>query len=115
MSRPIVSRLINHAEVSGRKSTRDAIGSALGSEPRSCDAILAGGKPTLRGSALSAKMVAHRLEEIADEAEAAALESARQAERSRQIGDNARAAALLALRGGAAVASQGQNGVNDRL
>jgi hypothetical protein len=81
----------------------------------SCDAILAGGEPTLRGSALSAKVVAHRLEAIADEAEAAALESARQAERWRQIGNNARAAALLALRGGAAVASHRQNGVSDPL
>jgi hypothetical protein len=115
VSRPVVSRLINHAEVPGRKVVRDAIGTALGWELGSCDAILAGGEPTLRGSALSAKVVAQRLEAIADEAEAAALESARQAERWRQIGDNARAAALLALRGGAAVASQGQNGVSDRL
>ena len=45
VSRPIVSRLINHAEVPGRKSTRDAIGTALGWEPGSCDAILAGGEP----------------------------------------------------------------------
>jgi hypothetical protein len=105
VSRPVVSRLINHAEVPGRKNVRDAIGTALGWEPGSCDAILAGGKPTLRPSALTAKVVAHRLEAIAAEAEAAALESARQAERWRQIGENARAAALLALRGGTDVAS----------
>ena len=114
VSRPVVSRLINHAEIPGRKVVRDAIGTALGWEPGSCDAILAGGEPTLRGSALSAKVVAHRLEAIAEEAEAAALESARQAERWQQIGSNARAAALLALRGGAAVASHGQNSVRDR-
>jgi transcriptional regulator with XRE-family HTH domain len=90
VSRPVMSRLINHAEVPGRKAVRDAIGTALGWELGSCDAILACGEPTLRGSALSAKVVAHRLEAIADEAEAAALESARQAERWRQIGDSAR-------------------------
>ena len=101
VSRPVVSRLINHADVPGRRGVRDGIGAALGWEPGSCDAILAGGEPTLRGSAVSAKVVATRLEAIAAEAEAAALESVRQAERWRQIGDSARAAALLALRGGA--------------
>ena len=110
VSRPLVSRLINHAEVPGRKAAatdRDRARMELGKPARP-----GGGQPTLRGSALSAKVVAHRLEAIADEAEAAALESARQAERWRQIGNNARAAALLALRGGAAVASHRQNGVS---
>ena len=45
VSRPVLSRLINHGEVPSRQSTRDAIGAALGWGPGSCDAILAGGEP----------------------------------------------------------------------
>ena len=113
VSRPVVSRLINHAEVPGRKAVRDAIGAALGWERGSCDAVLAGGDPTLRSSAQSAKVVAHRLEVIAAEAEAAGEESSRQAERWRLIGENARAAALLALRGGAVSAAGADIGAPD--
>jgi transcriptional regulator with XRE-family HTH domain len=101
VSRPLVSRLINHAQVPARKSTRDAIAAALGWEPGTCEMILAGGEARLRSSAMSANVVAQRLQVIAAEADAAAEESQRQAERFRSIGENARAAALLALRGGA--------------
>ena len=100
VSRPQVSRLINHGEVPSKQSTRDAIGAALGWAAGSCDAVLNGGEPTLCGSAQSALIVAERLRAIAAEAQAAAEESDRQAQRWRSIGDNALAAALLALRGG---------------
>lgn len=100
VSRPVLSRLINHGEVPSRQSTRDAIGAALGWEAGSCDAVLNGGEPTLCGSAQAAQIVAERLRAIAAEAQVAADESDRQAQRWRSIGENALAAALLALRGG---------------
>jgi transcriptional regulator with XRE-family HTH domain len=69
VSRPIVSRLINHAAVPGRKSTRDAIGTALGWEPGSCDAILAGGEPVDGAHAfLVTKAAAQRLGARIDQA-----------------------------------------------
>jgi hypothetical protein len=60
VSRPVIPGLNNHAEVPGQKHVRGAIGTALGWEPGSCDAVLAGGEPTLRRSALSAKVAARR-------------------------------------------------------
>jgi DNA-binding transcriptional regulator LsrR (DeoR family) len=53
VSRPVVSRLVNQAEVPSRRSTRDAIGAAIGWEPGSCDAVLAGADPTESGTHLS--------------------------------------------------------------
>ncbi|MDO3240968.1 LacI family DNA-binding transcriptional regulator [Mycobacteroides abscessus subsp. abscessus] len=103
VSRPVVSRLINHAEVPANRSVRDALGAALGWEPGSCDAVLAGGEPTLRATARASLLLAERLREIAAEADAAAADSDQLAKRWREIGDSARAAAELALRGGGAI------------
>ncbi|GAB4916770.1 hypothetical protein MAHJHV34_47870 [Mycobacterium avium subsp. hominissuis] len=108
VSRPVVSRLINHAEVPARKAIRDAIGAALGWQPGSCEVILAGGEARVRSSALSASLLAQRLEAIAAEADTAAAEAVRQAEKFRSIGENARAAAQLALRGGTEWETPGQ-------
>jgi transcriptional regulator with XRE-family HTH domain len=91
--RPVVSKLINHAEVPGRQSVRDAIGAALGWEAGSCDAILAGGAPTFLPSAQWALVVAERLQVIAEEAESAAADNEQQALRWRQIAEQAQAAA----------------------
>jgi transcriptional regulator with XRE-family HTH domain len=112
VSRPVVSRLINHGEVPGSRKVRDALGAALGWEPGSCDAVLADGAPTLRVSARASLLLAQRLREIAAEADAAAADSDHQAQRWREIGESARAAARLALRGGGAipVCGTGQEG-----
>lgn len=103
VSRPVVSRLINHAEVPANRSVRDALGAALGWEPGSCDAVLAGAEPTLRATARASLLLAERLREIAADADAAAADSDQQAQRWREIGKSARAAAELALRGGGAI------------
>jgi transcriptional regulator with XRE-family HTH domain len=112
VSRPVVSRLINHGEVPGSRKVRDALGAALGWEPGSCDAVLSGAAPTLRVSARASLLLAQRLREIAAEADAAAADSDHQAQRWREIGESARAAARLALRGGGAipVCGTGQEG-----
>ncbi|GAB5901235.1 helix-turn-helix domain-containing protein [Mycolicibacterium mageritense] len=93
VARPIVSRLINHGEVPGRPAVRDAIGAALGWESGSCDAILAGGTPTLLASAQWAMVVAERLQVIAEEAEGAAADNEQQAQRWRDIAEQAQVAA----------------------
>ncbi|KWX20464.1 hypothetical protein AFM11_30270 [Mycolicibacterium wolinskyi] len=103
VSRPVVSRLINHAEVPANRKVRDALGAALGWEPGSCDAVLAGGEPALRPAARASLLLAERLREIAAEADAAAADSDQQAQRWREIGESARAAAELALRGGGGI------------
>jgi transcriptional regulator with XRE-family HTH domain len=112
VSRPVVSRLINHGEVPGSRKVRDALGAALGWESGSCDAVLSGAAPTLRVSARASLLLAQRLREIAAEADAAAADSDHQAQRWREIGESARAAARLALRGGGAipVCGTGQEG-----
>lgn len=93
VARPVVSRLINHGEVPGRQSVRDAIGAALGWESGSCDAVLAGGAPTFLASAQWALVVAERLQMIAEQAEGAAADNEQQAARLRQIAEQAQAAA----------------------
>jgi hypothetical protein len=104
VSRPTVSRLINHALVPAREATLDRIGAALGWEPGTCEAVLAGGEPTLRagrpddGLSQSAKLVAERLAEIAAEAKWAAQEAERSVHRLRVIEEQARAAVRLVQR-----------------
>ncbi|OBB52946.1 helix-turn-helix domain-containing protein [Mycolicibacterium fortuitum] len=48
VSRPTVSRLINHAQIPVRQRTRDAIGIALGWQPGACDAVLGDLTKTIR-------------------------------------------------------------------
>lgn len=121
VARPVVSRLINHGEVPARFAVRDAIGVAVGWESGSCEAVLAGGAPTVAASAQWAQVVAQRLEDVAAQAEEAAAESERQAQcwhaiaesaagsaaeserraaHWRTVGTDARAAVRLARRGG---------------
>lgn len=58
VSRPTVSRLINHAEIPVRQRTRDAIGVAVGWAPGACDAVLAGAEMSDSDAVLSVSRAA---------------------------------------------------------
>ena len=49
VARSTVSRLINDAVIPSRAATLIKIGAVLGWTPGSCEAVLAGSRPTLRG------------------------------------------------------------------
>jgi hypothetical protein len=104
VARPTISLLINHGKIPSRAATLDRIGAALGWEAGTCAALLAGQPapgpypPATR----SAKLVAQRLTEIAEEARSAAAAVEQSVLRLKTIEDRARAAARFVLGGSVA-------------
>jgi transcriptional regulator with XRE-family HTH domain len=104
VARPTISLLINHGKIPSRAATLDRIGAALGWETGTCAALLAGQPapgpcpPATR----SAKLVAQRLTEIAEEARSAAAAVEQSVLRLKTIEDRARAAARFVLGGSVA-------------
>jgi hypothetical protein len=100
VARPTVSRLINHGAVPSRNSTLDRIGAALGWEPGTCRAVLDGTRAPAATATASraARLVAQRLDSIADDARAAAADVEQSLARLRAIEQQARDSARLMMR-----------------
>ncbi|WP_155268796.1 helix-turn-helix domain-containing protein [Mycobacterium kansasii] len=101
VGRSTVVRLINHGDIPARAVTLDRIGSALGWEAGTCAALLAGQQTPGRRpvTSRSAKLVAQRLTEIADEARSAAAVAEQSVLRLNAIEQRARAAVQFVLGG----------------
>ncbi|BDN85413.1 MULTISPECIES: helix-turn-helix domain-containing protein [Mycobacteriaceae] len=101
VGRSTVSRLINHAEIPARAATLDRIGAALGWEAGTCAAVLGGQPAPVQrvAASSSAKLVAQRLTEIANEAHTVAGAAEQSIARLKAIEERARTAAQLVLDG----------------